>query len=66
MDFIFNDNDTAVVCLVDNQPISRLKLDIVEIALNPLVNRRVCAGSPMCFPAREPMPVPSKANGPAG
>jgi hypothetical protein len=33
MDFIFDDQDTAVVCLVGNQLIGRLKLDVVAIAL---------------------------------
>jgi hypothetical protein len=32
MDFIFDDEDTAVVCLVGNQLIGRLKLDAVAIA----------------------------------
>jgi hypothetical protein len=32
MDFIFDDEDTAVVCLVGNQLIGRLKLDVVAIA----------------------------------
>jgi hypothetical protein len=32
MDFIFDDQDTAVVCLVGNQLIGRLKLDVVAIA----------------------------------
>ena len=32
MDFIFDDDDTAVVCLVGNQLIGRLKLDVVAIA----------------------------------
>jgi len=33
MDFIFDDQDTAVVCIVANQLIGRLKLDVVAIAL---------------------------------
>src|SRR5580698_8678753 len=32
MDFVFDDQDTAVVCLVGNQFIGRLKLDVVAIA----------------------------------
>jgi len=32
MDFIFDDQDTAVVRLVGNQFIGRLKLDVVAIA----------------------------------
>jgi hypothetical protein len=32
MDFIFDDQDLAVVCLVGNQLIGRLKLDVVAIA----------------------------------
>ena len=32
MDLIFDDDDTAVVCLMDNQLIGRLKLDVVAIA----------------------------------
>jgi hypothetical protein len=32
MDFIFDDEDTPVVCLVGNQLIGRLKLDVVAIA----------------------------------
>jgi hypothetical protein len=32
MDLIFDDDDTAVVCLVGNQLIGRLKLDVVAIA----------------------------------
>ena len=32
MDFIFDDHDMPVVCLVGNQLISRLKLDVVAIA----------------------------------
>ena len=33
MDFIFDDDDTTVLRLVNNQLIGRLKLDIVTIAL---------------------------------
>src|SRR5271170_2782730 len=32
MDFIFDDHDVSVVCLVGNQLVSRLKLDVVAIA----------------------------------
>ena len=32
MDLIFDDNDAAVVCFVDNQLIGGLKLDVVAIA----------------------------------
>jgi hypothetical protein len=32
MDFIFDDEDTAVVCLVGNQLVGGLKLDVVAIA----------------------------------
>jgi hypothetical protein len=32
MDFIFDNDDAAVVCLVGDQLIGRLKLDIVAIA----------------------------------
>jgi len=32
MDFIFDDDDTTVVCLVGNQLIGRLQLDVVAIA----------------------------------
>jgi hypothetical protein len=32
MDFIFDDNDATVVCLVGNQLISRLKPNVVAIA----------------------------------
>jgi len=32
MDFIFDDHDMPVVCLVGSQLISRLKLDVVAIA----------------------------------
>jgi hypothetical protein len=31
MDFIFDDQDTAVVCLVGSQLIGRLKLDVLAI-----------------------------------
>ena len=32
MDFIFHDDDTTVVCLVGNQLVGRLKLDVVAVA----------------------------------
>ena len=32
MDLIFDDDNTSVVCLVGNQLIGRLKLDVVAIA----------------------------------
>ena len=35
MDFIFDDDDTAVICLVGNQLIGRLKLDVVDVAPEP-------------------------------
>ena len=35
MDFILDDDDMAVVCLVDNQFVGRLKLDVVAIAPEP-------------------------------
>jgi len=31
MDLVFDDGDTAVVCLVGNQLVGRLKLDVVAI-----------------------------------
>jgi hypothetical protein len=32
MDFVFDDDDTVVICFVGNQLIGRLKLDVVAIA----------------------------------
>ena len=32
MDFVFDDDGMAVVCLVGNQPISRLKFNVVAVA----------------------------------
>ena len=32
MDFIFDDDDTPVVCLVGNQLVGGLKLDVVAVA----------------------------------
>jgi len=32
VDFVFDDDETTTVCLVDNQPIGGLKRDVVDIA----------------------------------
>jgi hypothetical protein len=32
MDLVFDDDNTAVVCLVGNQPIGGLKRDVIDIA----------------------------------
>ena len=51
MDFIFDDDNTAVICLVGDQLIGRLKLDVVDIA--PELGHQIGAPLDDARPTRE-------------